>query len=438
MIMCTTKRLAIFLCLVYTASWGTNGDNLIALGTTARAMGGTSIAHFSAGSSATGNPALITKSTGGEFTFGGTYFDPSVKVKTSNTSGINDLSATSSAKNNVIPYAALTHTMDNGISIGGSIFGAAGMGTNWTKESGTLGDPSIGDVGLYSMKSNLTMLKVSIPVAYKINHFSIGIAPVLLYGTLEMNFASPDRDSNTMAPLSTFHTVDNGSASDTGVGFEIGTTYTFETLGLTLGAIYHSPISLTYKNQLSSISREFGYGTAGSSFGTFSDELQQPTEIGIGFDWSRQNFSLTGDYRQLQWGNAQGYQDFNWKNQDVYAIGAQYRFAHLAVRAGYNYGKNPIQSNIDTRAVNPTLPPQYQNTHGDTINTFNHVMFPAITEKHYTLGAGYQFNRTTSADIALVYATSPDITVSAKTVGLGNVTVTNNQFAASAGLNVKF
>jgi long-subunit fatty acid transport protein len=65
-------------------------------------------------------------------------------------------------------------------------------------------------------------------------------------------------------------------------------------------------------------------------------------------------------------------------------------------------------------------------------------MFPAITEKHYTLGAGYQFNRTTSADIALVYATSPDITVSAKTVGLGNVTVTNNQFAASAGLNVKF
>lgn len=434
----TSIRLTTLLCLVYSTSWGTNGDNLIALGTTARAMGGTGIAHFSAGSSATGNPALITKSMGGEFTFGGTYFDPSVKVKTSDTGGVNDLSTTSSAKNNVIPYAALTHTMDNGISIGGSIFGAAGMGTNWTQDSGTIGDPSIGDVGLYSMKSNLTMLKVSIPLAYKINNFSIGVAPVLLYGTLEMNFASPDRDSFTMAPLSTFHTVDNGSSSDTGFGFELGTTYTFNTLGLTLGAIYHSPISLTYKNQLSSISREFGYGTTGASFGAFSDKLEQPAEIGIGIDWSTQNFSLTGDYRQIRWGDAQGYKNFNWKNQDVYAFGAEYRFSHLAVRAGYNYGKNPIQENLDTTAVNPTMPPQYQNTHGDTVNAFNHVMFPAITEHHYTLGAGYQFNRTTSADIALIYATSPDVTVSAKTVGLGNVTVTNDQFAASAGLNVKF
>ncbi len=434
----TSIRLATSFCLVYSVSHATNGDNLIALGTTARAMGGTGIAHFSAGSSATGNPALITQSTGGEFTFGGTYFDPTVTVKTSNTAGVNDLTATSSAKNNVIPYAALTHIMDNGISIGGSIFGSAGMGTNWTQGSGAMGDPSQGDVGLYSMKSNLTILKMSVPVAYKINNFSIGAAPVLLYGTLEMNFASPDRNPATMAPLSTYHTVDNGSSSDTGFGFEIGTTYTFDTLGLTLGAIYHSPISLTYKNQLSSISKEFGYGTTGASYGAFSDELEQPAELGVGFDWSTQHFSLTGDYRQIQWKDAQGYKNFNWKNQDVYAIGAEYRFESLALRGGYNYGKNPIQDNHDSNAVNPTMPPQYQNTHGDTVNAFNHVMFPAITQHHYTLGAGYVFNRTTSADIALVYATSPDVTVSAKTVGLGNVTVTNDQFAASAGLNVKF
>ena len=88
--------------------------------------------------------------------------------------------------------------------------------------------------------------------------------------------------------------------------------------------------------------------------------------------------------------------------------------------------------------MNPTVAAQYQNTNGDTINAFNFVMFPAITERHYTIGAGYLFNRTTSADISLIYATSPAVTASARSVGLGDVTVTNDQFAASAGLNVKF
>lgn len=423
--------------LISHSLWATNGDNLIALGVSARAMGGTGIAHFSAGASATGNPALITQSKGGEFTFGGTYLDPTVKVKTSNTSGVNDLSATSSSKENVIPYAALTHNLGNGFCVGGSIFGAAGMGTNWMSEEGLIGNPSIGDVGLYSMKSNLTLLKLSAPIAYQVDAFSFGIAPVLLFGTLKMGFEAPDRDGS-MAPLSTTHTIDNGTSSDTGYGYELGMTYRQADLGLTLGAIYHSAISMRYDNQLSAVSREFGYGTIGSNFSTFSDELEQPAEIGFGIDWSTKDLSITADYRRILWGDAKGYKSFNWSDQDVYALGVEYRFNDLALRAGYNYGKNPIHASDDNTAVNPTIPIQYQNTHGDTINAFNHVMFPAITERHYTIGAGYQFNRTTSADVAFIYATSPEVTVSAESVGLGDVSVTNDQFAASAALNVKF
>jgi len=416
----------------------TNGDNLIALGVAQRAMGGTGITHFTAGASATGNPALITQSTGGEFTFGGTYLQPTVDVQTANTGGLNDLSETSSSKHNIIPYVALTHNLENGFSVGGSIFGTAGMGTNWSEGDGAIGDASIGDVGLYSMKTNLTMLRVSVPIAYRKDAWSIGVAPVLLFGTLSMSLNAPDRDVTTFAPLATNHPIDNGISQNVGYGYEVGATYQFVDSGITLGAVYHSAISMKYENQLSAISTEFGYGSPGSNFDVFSDTLEQPAEIGFGIDWKYNTISLTADYRHIQWADAQGYKDFNWQNQNVYAIGAEYRLNDLSLRAGYNYAKNPIQVSHDDTPINSNLPLAYQSTNGDTLNAFNHVMFPAISDHHYSFGAGYQFNHSVSSDIAIVYATSPDVTASATTVGLGDVTTSNNQLTFSVGLNIHF
>jgi len=65
-------------------------------------------------------------------------------------------------------------------------------------------------------------------------------------------------------------------------------------------------------------------------------------------------------------------------------------------------------------------------------------MFPAVTEMHYTIGAGYQFSKNVSADLALTYATSGEHDYSADTVGLGTITVENDQFAASANINYSF
>ncbi|OYZ30763.1 MAG: hypothetical protein B7X89_12305 [Sulfuricurvum sp. 17-40-25] len=117
----------------------------------------------------------------------------------------------------------------------------------------------------------------------------------------------------------------------------------------------------------------------------------------------------------------------------------------LALRAGYNYGKNPIKNNNDSTIISSgTQPGATYNPmvngplNGDTLNALNHVMFPAVTEKHYTLGAGYQFTKNVAADVAVTYGTSPDVTVSAATVGLGNLTVTNDQTAVSANLNYMF
>jgi len=299
------------------------------------------------------------------------------------------------------------------------MFGSAGMGTDWRDVPENAG---AGQMGLFSMRSNLMLLKFSVPVAYGQDNWSVGIAPVMMYGALDMSFNNHFAGSVD---------VGNGSSADFGLGYEAGAAYTIPEAGLTLAASYHSPIMMEYKDQISTTAAAFGY-VPGSTFGPFSDKLEQPSEIGIGLDWTSGDVSVTADIKRVNWSDTQGYGDFGWQDQNVYAVGAEYRMDKLALRAGYNYAKNPIPNNMDGRNVGGG------NTHGDTMNALNHVMFPGITEKHYTIGAGYDFTKNVSADFAVTYATSPSVMVSAQTVQLGYVTVKNDQKAASANLNLKF
>ena len=469
-----------------TSAFATNGDSLIGMGAKSRSMGGTGIAHFNGSESATSNPALITKAKGTNFTFGGTYFSPDVEVTTNDTllgsatPNGNDLSAESDAKHNIIPYVALTEKLGNGWAVGASMFGSAGMGTDW-RSTAPLGNADFtggfgagvgpdfagnfttggalgSDLGLYSMRSNLLLLKFSVPIAYGQDNWSVGIAPVLMYGALDIAFKSPNSffaavngsgiptgpADGTTPFVNLFNggsnSTGNGSSSSFGLGLELGAAYTLPEMGLTFGATYHSSIEMEYKDQISAASASFGYGSAGANFGEFSDKLEQPAEYGLGIDWTEGDISVTADWKNIRWGNARGYENFGWENQNVYALGAEYRMDDLALRIGYNYAKNPIKNNTDTTPVPNTAGGNFlnPNTNGDTMNAFNHVMFPAVTERHYTLGAGYQFTKNVGADLAVTYATSPDVTVGADSVGLGTLTVTNDQLAVSANINYSF
>jgi long-chain fatty acid transport protein len=70
-----------------------------------------------------------------------------------------------------------------------------------------------------------------------------------------------------------------------------------------------------------------------------------------------------------------------WENQAVFALGGAVEATDaLTLRAGYNYGKNPV-------------PDKYLN-----------ALFPAIVENHMTFGAGYKITDAISGDASLVYA----------------------------------
>jgi len=257
-------------------------------------------------------------------------------------------------------------------------------------------------------------LKFSVPMAYGQDNWSLGIAPVMMYGSLDMSLDMPDG-------VGSYHDVGNGSSSSFGLGLELGAAYTLPDLGLTLGAVYHSAIKMEYKDQIQTVGHAFGYGTGMGA--EFSNRLDQPAEYGLGVDWTEGDISLTMDWKNIRWGNARGYQDFGWENQDVYALGAEYRMDDLALRVGFNYAANPI---VEQPASD-----------NGRINLLNMGMFPAVTQRHYTLGAGYQFTKNVGVDVAATYGVSGDI-LSDTSGNAGVVKVTNDQIALSANLNYSF
>jgi long-chain fatty acid transport protein len=379
-----------------TSAFATNGDHLIGTGAKARGMGGVGIGMSHGAESALTNPALITSVGGTEISFGGTVFMPDVKTNT----GGGSLS--SAADLSVIPEVSIAQKASDNFYWGIGMFGTAGMGVDHRANTGTLGTTT----GNYSMVTNLQLMQFAVPLAYTANGFSLGIAPVLQYGSLDINYRT-DYMGGTGGNT-------RGVAQDFGFGYNVGAAY--ETNGLTVGASYKSAIDMKYKNQVSVAAADFGLSG-------FSDNLEQPAEIGIGTSYKMGGNTFAIDFKQIKWGSAKGYKDFNWENQNVIILGYQYGQDNWALRAGYNHAKSPIKESAR---------PQ--------INLFNLLGFPAIVENHYTVGGTYGFSKMTSLDLAYVY--SPTATQSfAAGGGLstnGVVETKHSQQAASVQLNFKF
>ncbi len=349
-----------------TSAFATNGDHLIGLGAKARGMGGIGIGMSHGAESALANPALITSVKGAEVSFGGTIFMPNVE------SDIGYGSQKSDADLSVIPEVSLGSKVSDNIWIGVGMWGTAGMGTDYRDYATQM-----------NMVTNLQLMQFGVPVAYKSNGFSIGIAPVLQYGSLDINYVTPMGD-----PSST-----KGVAQDFGFGYNLGAAYEID--ALTLGASYKSAIDMEYKGQLSAASADFGVTG-------LDDHLEQPAEMGVGASYKMGGSTFAVDYKRIKWSDAKGYEQFGWDDQNVFIVGYQYAQNNWTLRAGYNHASNPIK---EQSAASMMTPGDYQ---GAALNMLNLLGFPAVVEDHYTIGASYAFSKMTSIDIAYVY--TPEVT----------------------------
>ncbi len=392
------------LALSASSAFATNGDTMIGVGAKAIGMGGVGIGMSHGAESALTNPAMITSVKGTEVSFGGTVFMPDVKTDM----GIGEGSYKSSADLSVVPTVATAQNVGNGFYWGVGMYGVAGMGTDYRDAN------TVSGMNNMNMQTNLQLMQFVVPLAYKIDGFSVGFAPILQYGSLDINY-----DMTAMGG----GRVGSGVAQDFGLGYNVGLG--FEANGLTLGASYKSAIDMDYLGQLSTATAPFA--AMGALPAVLNDRLEQPAEIGAGVSYTTDGHTFAFDYKRIKWSSANGYKDFKWEDQNVYMLGYQYAQDNWALRAGYNYAKSPIREQ------------NFMAPGGSAMNIFNLLGFPAIVEKHYTIGGTYAFSDTTSLDLAYVHSPEKSEKFAYSLGGpVGYIETKHKQNAVTAQLNFNF
>jgi long-chain fatty acid transport protein len=387
--------------MVSTPVLATNGDVLIGLGAQSRALGGTGTAAFFGSENALINPALLGKSQGSEFSIGGTAFMPNVEASTDVASQTGPVSQTSDNDLNVIPEVSMSTRINENLTFGLGMFGSAGMGVDYRDNGGlpagapnapAAADRGADGTGLFNGYSNLQLMKFAPSLAYNQDNFGIGFAPVIQYGSLDINYMKYDtKNTADSGADDTLTNVGNGMSTDLGFGYNIG-GYFDVSKDLTIALAYQSAIEMEYDDQITVAAGGFGLTQ-------FTDKLEQPAEIKIGAAYTMGNIMLTADAKQIKWGDAEGYSDFGWEDQNVFALGAKYSADKYWVGAGYNFGEDPItEADATTYA-------------GQATNMFNNHFFPGVVESHMTFGGGYSLSKNMMLEAAVVYAPEVEKTI---------------------------
>jgi long-chain fatty acid transport protein len=236
-------------------------------------------------------------------------------------------------------------------------------------------------------------------------------------------------DMSSGYPVPLTDTIGSGLAQDFGMGWNAGISYDFAAQGvegLVLGAMYKSAIEMTYAGQLSTAASPFNNMIAGANAQIAQmpgmpdnfydsiyagDVLEQPAEFGAGVSYTMGANTFAFDYKKVKWSSAEGYSDFGWDDQNVYAFGYQYTQDNWALRAGYNYASSAVVEQAGATQMDPAFISQSAN------NFFNLLGFPATAERHFTLGGTYDITQAISLDLAYVY--SPKTTDTFQTQAFG-------------------
>jgi long-chain fatty acid transport protein len=189
-----------------------------------------------------------------------------------------------------------------------------------------------------------------------------------------------------------------GSSANFGLGVQAGLIYKILD-SLSLGFNYISPQNVDHDNV-------FDFDGDGS---LDTLKLEAPQQVGIGIAYTYGKLLLETDVKWINWSNANGYEDFDWEDQWVFAFGVQYTpIPKLSLRAGYNYGKNPVKEHRGFNGMQmisvqgKTMPTYYY-------ETFRTIGFPAIVEHHLTAGVGYEFTPRFALHAGFMYAFENDI-----------------------------
>ncbi len=335
------------------------------------------------------------------------------------TAQINGVKADNHASVFLIPAFAISVplTYNGGWRFGLAVYGSAGFGVDYR---GTALDNSrfynfgFGHVfplasGIYTYYSNL---KFAPSLSYRISsQWSVGLGVHIDYATLNLG---------------------SGSTNGFGAGVQPGIIFRPRE-NLSIGLTYTSPQPVTFQR----VSDFTGNGTLDSL------TVASPQEIVLGTSWElcSHRILLETDWKWIDWGNADGYKDFGWKDQWVVGAGAQFSIIpkKLFLRVGYNYGNNPIKTDSHWNPLGTTM------VQGNAIPNYYYessriLGVPAISENHITVGIGYGFNDRFSMNLGYTHVFSKSISETGPNLA-GNTSTIRSRLSeeiAQIGLNWRY
>ena len=380
------------------AAFATNGTQLIGIGPISRSMGGVGIAAPQDAISAVfANPAGMCFGPycpTSQFDFAGTLFmpEPKAEVKASGQT----TKANSRDNNYAIPAIGFSVPIGEAESrwrFGLSAYGVSGLGVDYRDTAidqpnffpGPGGTSAPLAAGIYT---NTQLMKFAPTIAYQaLMNLSVGLSA-------QVNYSALDLGDGTVAAYS--------------YGVKLGAIYK-PIDPLSIGLVYTSPQEATYNHVF-----DFNGNGRRSNL-----TLEQPQELGLGvaYEFFGPRVLLEANGKWINWSDAEGYEDFDWDDQYVFALGAQWEaIDHLFFRVGYNYAESPVDENDNwDGAFGLAGPNDSVNVQGKSLpryyfESFRVVGLPAVVEHHITAGIGYEIGDSLKINLSYVHAFENDIT----------------------------
>ncbi len=409
-------------CLAFAPpAFATNGMRMIGFGPVQDSMGGVGVGATLDAASVLSNPAGIAD-LGQRLEVGFSYFKPTVSYDATGAMPGYGLVANDGATidsdrgGSPIPAIAYVRPVTDALSVGVGVFGVAGMGVDYKSN-------------LYSSPTLTSYLqgRVTPGVAYKLMEgLSVGVTANIMMAQMKYDVAT--------APG--FGQAVHDTASSLGIGATVGVKYSPLKI-VTLGAAYETKSSF----------QDFSFDVPGgrvqqnpdgstTTFGAGTDKLtfDQPQSFTVGVSVTpTEMLLLAADVQWINWSDTMGENlpkytndttvtgarpfNMNWSDQTVIKLGAQLTpMKGLDLRAGYNYGKMPL----------------------DKDRAFENMAFPAVVEHHITAGAGYHFSDKLAFNIAAMYALEAELSGENMAQGIGNYTTKMSQFEVDFGATYRF
>ncbi|MDP1900567.1 MAG: outer membrane protein transport protein [Rubrivivax sp.] len=428
----------------------TNGYFSHGYGMKAKGMGGAATATASDSFGGAVNPAAMVFA-GERLDVGLDVFSPRRSASRQGSTGFGggyDGYADSDSNYFFVPEFGYNKVVNSKLTLGVSVYGNGGMNTNYDSKSANpsfapscQGAPSNLLFGCGRLGVDLMQLIIAPTASYKISEaHSIGISPLLGYQRFKVEgLQAFDETLNMGFGPFTFtssqgNTTNRGYDGATGFGVRVGWMGKISDT-VTLGAAYSSKIRMDKFEKYKGLFAEQGGFDIPENY-NFGIAVKAMPTLMVAFDVQQINYSKVASIANgvantllslppvapNRLGDANG-SGFNWRDQTVYKLGAEYEYAKgVVLRGGFNYGRSPIRD-------------------GDMADISFNIIAPGVVEKHLTLGATWTLASKAELTFSYMHAFTKSVTGPSATALLGvggTETLKMSQNALGIAYGVKF